>query len=201
MIPRIIHQVWIGPKTMPNEWMRSWRDKNPSLQYELWTEQRILEFGLKNKDKYDYYLATGCYCGACDVARVEILERIGGVYLDADLICLEPIENETFMQKDFFAVPVLTGQINNAVIGSVAGHPILQNYIKRITDAKNLEPPFCTIGASMLTRCILEYLKNDNIEILPTYSFYPKNKRRHLAPAEGKAYANHKWGSTVHLYK
>ena len=29
IIPKIIHQLWIGPNPMPEKWMRTWKEKNP----------------------------------------------------------------------------------------------------------------------------------------------------------------------------
>ena len=201
MVPKIIHQIWIGPKQMPLEWMQTWKDKNPTLKYELWTEKRIDELGLKNRKTYDYYVGRQNYAAAGDVVRAEVLERFGGVYLDADLICVNSIENEPFMQRDFFAVPELNGRMNNAVIGSVAGHPIIQEYRKRIGEVTALEPSDCAVGGLLLGRCIHEYLKKDNIEILPVYSFYPKSHRGYYAPPEGKNYAQHLWGATKNIYE
>lgn len=200
MIPAKIFQVWIGPKKVPMEWMQTWINKNPAMVYELWSEDNIDDFGLVNRDKYDNCIEKGYYAAATDVAKVEILERFGGVYLDADLICLEPIENEPLMQRDFFAVPELNGRVNNAVIGSVAHHPILQEYIKRIGQVESKTDPAAFAGL-VLTRCIYEYLKKDNIEILPSCSFHPVSQRGYKAPIEGKIYANHFWGQTKLLYE
>ena len=37
-IPKIIHQLWIGPKPPPTKFMDTWRDKNPEFQYIRWNE-------------------------------------------------------------------------------------------------------------------------------------------------------------------
>ena len=33
MIPKIIHQIWIGPKKMPIKAMKTWQKKNPNFEY------------------------------------------------------------------------------------------------------------------------------------------------------------------------
>ena len=40
-IPKIIHQIWIGPKPRPHILMDSWRLKNPDFEYILWNEAEI----------------------------------------------------------------------------------------------------------------------------------------------------------------
>ena len=40
-IPKIIHQLWIGPKPAPTKLMQTWKDKNPDFEYILWNEAEI----------------------------------------------------------------------------------------------------------------------------------------------------------------
>jgi len=202
MIPKILHQIWIGPKREPVEWMKTWEEKNPGMKICVWTESGILGLKLKNRALYKEYLDRGEYHGAADIARVEILERYGGVYMDADSICKESIENESIMQVDFFACyehDNHPGRIGNGAFGSVAGHPILKEYIKRMGEAKIIRPIWKTIGGTMFTKVIEDYGK-EKITILPTCSFWPENHNGQKAPIVGKVYAEQKWGTTKKLY-
>ena len=196
-----LHQIWIGDKQMPSEWMQTWRDKNPSMSYNIWREKDIDSFGLRNRDKYDYYYSKGIFDGAADIARVEILEALGGVYIDADSICLEPIEGEWFMNQDFFAAFEYDDRVANGVIGSVPHHMILVEYLKRIARATVLEPACYTIGGTMFTSSIDFCVYNSKVSgvILPTNNFYPKWK--HRGEIKEKIYARQMWGSTKGLYK
>ena len=200
-IEKIIHQVWIGSKKMPIEWMNTWKEKNPSFEYVLWDEEKINKLKLKNRDKYDYFVSKEIYHGAVDIVRIEILDKFGGIYIDADSICLESIENEFFIEKDFFAVKEYEGRIANGTIGAIKGHSILKEYIKRISEAKKIEPPCYTIGGTLFTDCIKNHGKDNRIIILPTYSFYPKDHCGHRAKIEGKSYAKQKWGTSNNLYE
>jgi len=179
--------------------MATWESKNLTMKYVLWDEKAIEAFGLKNKDKYDYFMAKGLYDGACDVARIEILERLGGVYVDADAICLEPIESEWFMTKNFFAGYEYDRRVANGVIGSIAHHPILADYIQRLSEATVLEPACYTVGGTMLTSCIETYGPDPTVAILPSNAFYPKWK--HRGEIKEKIYARQMWASTKGLYK
>jgi len=211
MIPRILHFIWIGNKERPDYWI-SWMVKNPSFEIVFWNEKMIDNFKLKNRKVYDDFYSKEEYFGASDVARIEILERFGGIYMDSDSICKEPIENADFMESDFFAAfehENHPGRIANGVIGSVIGHPILKEYIKRIGEAKKIRPAWNTIGGTMFTDCINDFLEEDflskgekekEVKILPTCTFYPVNHNGQKAPLVGKVYADQLWGSTKNLY-
>lgn len=202
MIPRILHFIWIGNKERPDCWM-NWMSQNPSFEIVFWDEKMIDHFRLKNQKLYDEYYSKGEYHGASDVARIEILERYGGIYMDSDSICLNPIEHEPFMNSDFFVAYEHVnhpGRIANGVIGSIPGHPILKEYIKRIGEAKKIRPIWNTIGGTMLTEIINRWGK-ERITILPTCSFYPVNHNGQIAPVVGSIYANQMWGTTKKLYK
>jgi len=208
MIPKIIHQIWMGPKKMPEDWMQTWRDKNPSMKYVLWREIELEKFDFKFKDKIHYLLFSGKakhynYSVASDIMRIEILDRFGGVYIDADSYCLEPIENEFFMKGDFFVGKIgdqLRGKrrwvnrVANGTIGSIPGHPVLKEYLKRIS--KHNVKKFEGFGGEMLTKCI----KDKDVILLPVCAFTPKDWRRKNAPVEGKVYAKHMWGTGRKCY-
>lgn len=89
-IPRIMHQIWIGPKEPPCLWMDTFRvdymAANPGWQYWLWTDTEVESLPMLNRDIYDEEKDWQC---KADILRLEILWRHGGLYLDADLISLE----------------------------------------------------------------------------------------------------------------
>jgi hypothetical protein len=103
VIPKLLHQIWIGPRPAPRAWIETWRAVNTDFRHRLWTDERIDAFGLRNDDLYRRFLDAGLYDGAADVARVEILHRHGGVYADADSVALRPLDRAPFMRAGFFA--------------------------------------------------------------------------------------------------
>ena len=100
MIPKIIHQIWIGNKNEPTKFMNTWKNKNPEFEYIKWNEEE-----LKNRN-----ISLECLnrvneieemCGKADIIRWELLYKYGGIFLDADSICIEPIDDELMKMKSF----------------------------------------------------------------------------------------------------
>merc|ERR1711920_935191 len=72
-IPKIIHQIWLGGKPIPNafhEWIQSWRKLNPDWQYILWTEETIDQLSMANVRAFDDAKDFGA---KSDILRYEIL--------------------------------------------------------------------------------------------------------------------------------
>ena len=177
-VPKKLHQIWIGGP-LPAEydlWTRSWREHNPGWEYKLWTERDILSFGLRNEKAF---CASPSYGVKSDIARYEILERLGGVYVDTDLECLRPI-NYIVDRCSFFAGTVFGGapQITNSIIGSTPNHSFVSRLVK-----KTNQPVFTRDGMAILeatgpilmTRLFFESIAEYDISnvILPSNYFYP----------------------------
>jgi len=106
----------------------------------LWTEKEIDALNLVNTDKYDYYYRLQKYYGCADIVRVEVLYKYGGIYIDADSICNNPMDD--LLNRDFFAVyvPNMNNRVGNSFIGSTAGNEILTAYIHKISNLTDLDP-------------------------------------------------------------
>jgi mannosyltransferase OCH1-like enzyme len=205
MIPKIIHQIWIGDKLPPLSYMNTWKIKG--YKYMLWNEEKIFNLNLINQDKYDYFLNKKIYYGAADIARIEILNKYGGLYIDADTIRLKDLPEEWF-NYDFFAVKANDDsrwnyRITNGIIGSKSNSSLLEEYINSIKTAIKITPCWNTIGGTMLTNIIVNKFKDDQtILILEPYTFYPVSLRKQVNPAAHNAYGKHIWGSkNKKLYK
>ena len=103
-IPKIIHQIWVGDKSAPLKWMRTWQEKNPDWKYVLWNNEKILNFNFINKNHIKYYWDRKIWHGVADVARYEILYNYGGLMPGADSECLLPIDDIFKNNYDLFAV-------------------------------------------------------------------------------------------------
>lgn len=199
MIPKVIHQIWVGDKNPPEEYFETWK-RLPGFKYELWNEEKLQSLVMLNQSKYDYFIERKIYHGAADIARVEILYNYGGFYVDADTKRLKLLPDEWF-EKDFFAVQAYDHhkwdyRITNGHMGSVKGGDLIAEYRKRIYNAEKWQPCWSTIGGTMLTNIITEnYQEDPNTLILEPYTFYPVDMKGNVLSNENDAYAKHIWGS------
>ena len=86
-IPKVIHQVWIGPE---NRAIRGWMDTFrgiPGWKHVLWTPEKFRQrYGdMVLQQQYD---AEDVVQSKADILRYEVLWREGGVYVDADSVFL-----------------------------------------------------------------------------------------------------------------
>lgn len=89
MIPKKIHQVWIGDKPIPEEhkeWIEKIIQMNPGFEYKMWKSN---EFGENKFTKAA--LDAGEYAYYSDWIRANILYQEGGIYFDTDIELLKPI--------------------------------------------------------------------------------------------------------------
>ena len=91
-IPKIIHQLWIGPKTPPTKFMDTWKNKHEKegFEYIRWTEDEIKKRGFTSQlqNKINDMIEIN---GKADILRWELLYEYGGFFVDADAYCIEPV--------------------------------------------------------------------------------------------------------------
>ncbi|MCK5633032.1 hypothetical protein KAH94_04735 [bacterium] len=139
-IPKIIHQIWIGDK-VPEKFMvfqKEWIKKHPDWEYMFWTQDDIADFGFYN---YELIKESRNPGEISDIMRYEILNKYGGVYIDFDFECLQPLDELNCLYDLYVGVqPLDCGflQLGIGLIGSIPGHPILQHAIKNMKKSWNL---------------------------------------------------------------
>jgi mannosyltransferase OCH1-like enzyme len=146
IIPKIIHQIWVGPKTPPSifkESQESIKRYHPDWEYRLWTDADLADFKLENQKFYD---ESKNYGEKADILRYEVLHRYGGVYLDVDFVCVKPFDILNHSYEFYTSLLPLDcdDTICNAVIGSIPGHEVLRECIESMKDGwlayKHLSP-------------------------------------------------------------
>jgi len=149
-IPKIIHIIWIGHKERPKQifsWIKNFIEKNKDWEVKIWGNQEIEDLKLINKTQYNQMKE---YCGKADIARYEILYRYGGMYIDADTIWLNPINNNllkgslnlTYEKEDL---------ILNGWFSCVKEHPFLKMVIDEIPKRDMNDPAWICVGPKLLT--------------------------------------------------
>lgn len=176
--------------------METWRIRHPRWVYKLWTEDNLPK--IRNRRQFE---GIHSYLGKSDILRFEILNRWGGVYVDADMECLHPLE-ETLCQFKFFASYenelLRPGLITNAIVGSQPHHPILRRLIDEIGQITNpnAAPAWMITGPVLFTKVMKDFQNSRKVALFPDYSFNPVHYKgiKYIGP--GKVYALHHWLST-----
>ncbi|MCF7852605.1 MAG: hypothetical protein K9M07_05130 [Simkaniaceae bacterium] len=185
IIPKIIHQIWIGG-ALPEkyQWMTAtWKEKHPDWTYILWTDDKVKYLDLVNRDQFDQ---APNYGAKADILRYELLERYGGVYIDIDYECLKPFD-QLHYENEFYACALSQSEVANAIIGCIPHHPILKQCIDRVKGVKfdeiDNQSIIKYVGPKMLTHCIFrywcQYRKSPITVFSKEFSFPMPAHRRH----------------------
>lgn len=135
-IPKILHQIWVGPKTPPAYFVtfqEKWKHLHPDWEYHLWTDSELEDLNFELKDLID---ASPNYAEKSDIIRSELLDRFGGVYLDVDMDPFQSLD-ELHKKYDFYCGienPHKIATTNNrlwlgiSIIASAPNHPIMKRW-------------------------------------------------------------------------
>lgn len=138
IIPKKIHYFWFGKKSLPDDFKRnieSWYRYCPDYEICLW-----------NEDNYD--IEKKCYMKQAyqakkwgfvsDYARLDIVNKYGGIYLDTDVELVKPLDDLLYFKLYFGFESVQ--QVNTGQgFGSAGKAPILEEMMTMYDNAKFIE--------------------------------------------------------------
>jgi mannosyltransferase OCH1-like enzyme len=175
LIPKKIHQIWIGGQ-VPEKFkalMQTWKDKHPDWEYKLWTDEDIKNFSFLEPETFFSVHNLG---SKSDIWRYEILYQEGGVYVDIDFECIQPLDQLVHAHSFFTGVGGFD-YINNAIIGSKPEASLFKKIIQllKCTPKEKLEDPWYHTGPLLFTKQVYHYLKEFPEEgiVYPVRFFYP----------------------------
>lgn len=179
-MPRMVHHIWLGGRAMParfieyrDAWIRAW----PKWKFVLWNEEN-LPADLPLSDLIERGENMG---EKSDVARIALVARFGGLYLDLDVAPLQPqVLAARLKRVSALATQARTGWwkdetqgnprlIENAVIGGAPAHPFWQfverelrrNFEDDFLGWRQMAPGFGRTlhrtGPRFLQRCVEEW--------------------------------------------
>ena len=161
MIPKIIHQIWVGPNPLPKrekEFCQKVQEMHPEWEYHLWTDANvpIYQLPLGAQQQYQQFYERKDYAFCADILRIWVVYIHGGIYLDVDFDCLKPLDEFLkfdgllFHHPDAFPEADLT--IVNGAFGMVPLSPIFLHVMRQIM------PDGYWYGPEWFGRMIKEYL-------------------------------------------
>jgi mannosyltransferase OCH1-like enzyme len=206
-ISKKLHQLWIGTKPRPSKFMNTWKDKNPDFEYIIWNEEEFIKRNIvfEAQDKIDSIEEIN---GKADIMRWEILWRYGGVFIDADSICIEPID-EVLMKCNAFAgyenEEARQDLVATGTMGFPPNYPLCREAVdwiltNPVSKKETGQRAWITVGPGLLTR-LLQTNKYPEVKIFPSYYFLPFHYTGLKYFGHEKVYAYQEWGSTKENYE
>ena len=183
---------------MPVEWMQTWKDNHSQWEFILWDNERVDAYDFKNKEKIIHCLNNNLPHGAADIIRYEALYGFGGFVAPADSVCLLPIDDLLDIKEDCFCCYQHEKKrpgLLSPHLGTSVNNRLMEEIINRIPTS--IKRPWVQTGNQLLTDIVSEM--GYPIKIYPSHFFIPIYNDGTIQ--EGKAYADHRWGSTLHLWK
>ncbi|NJL47610.1 MAG: hypothetical protein HC929_09165 [Leptolyngbyaceae cyanobacterium SM2_5_2] len=175
MIPKIFHRIWIGDSEIPldyNKYWQKWKLLHPSWEFKDWGNRNIQELSL-----YSTIERVTSNAAKADIARYEIVYRFGGIYLDCDMDCYQPIDDLIDDSDEF----IVCNQIDDfsclcsiGFFASIPGHSILKHAIDEIVETDleliNSNSNVAEITGPYFFRRVIN---NRKVKKLNTCNFYP----------------------------
>lgn len=197
-IPKVFHRIWFGgPEPAEHRpWAASWLRLHPDWELRTWTEENLP--ALRNQASFDAAVQPA---QRSDIARYELLERFGGVYLDCDFEALKPID-ELLGGVTFFCASEDEVWLSIGIIGCVPGDAVMRTVIAELPASVTRNAGRAInvqTGPQFFTRVVNAARSGRDpqpVTVFPSALFYPY----HFSEPEREgddfpdAYAIHHWG-------
>ena len=194
-IPQTFHRIWVGGEPMSAEheqFGEAFAHHHPDWEMRLWTEDDLPELGIGARERERVRPRTEL----SNLMRYEVLRRYGGVYVDTDVDCLRPL-TPLLRGIEAFAALEAPGRVGNAILGSVAGHPVFERAARlaRLTLGVGAHSGDAN-GPYFFTLLLEQELDHEsNVAIFGAELFYPYpwNELERRGEAFPDAYTVHHW--------
>lgn len=171
---KTINYCWFGPNKKPKRVLKcidSWKQYMPDWEIKEWNENN---YDVESSKYTSKHYKNNKYAFVSDYARVDIINKHGGLYFDTDVELLKDISD--LCQTNFFALEKSPGDIGT--IGTGLGfycepnNKILQEFLDTLNDNIYMFPN------DVITQIFVKYgnkiLKNNKeIQECKGFKIYP----------------------------
>lgn len=201
MIPKIIHQIWVGGKPLPDEYAcyaETWKRHFPDWEYRLWTDNDDYSW-MRNEEGFR---TASTLSGRSDWLRHELMVEFGGMYIDTDFECLRNFES-LIANVPAWSASESAGVISVGIMGAEQGHPAFRYAVEHLPEWVAANPkanPALQTGPGFFTALIARYHRNGGPrlkvygpDLFYPYSYYEKHRKGEAFP---NAVAVHHWAAS-----
>lgn len=204
MIPRTLHVIWVGDESKrPDNCIATWREHNPDWTLKLWGNAELADYGWTNA-RHMREMAPRELNGVADLMRWEILYHEGGFLVDADSVCLRPLEPWLFEGEACACWESELKRPGLIAAGYVASVPENPFFGQMILDLQN-QPTVVdrrawqSVGPLFLTESHRAQ-QYQGLTIWPSHFFIPRHFSGLEYTGSGSIFAAQAWGSTLDCY-
>lgn len=204
MVPKVLHFIWVGDENRrPDNCIDTWRARNPGWQIRIWGNAELFGRTWRNS-RHMSAMAERELNGVADLMRYEILHEEGGFAVDADSVCLRPLE-DWLLEPAVFACweselsrPGLLAACN---IGAERGNDLMDRVIEDIRAEESVVDRLAwkSTGPQKLTE-VWRREAYANLTIYPSHYFIPEHYSGVKYTGRGPVFATHLWAGTRGLY-
>jgi mannosyltransferase OCH1-like enzyme len=203
MIPKILHFVWVGDESKrPDNCINTWKKLNPTYKVYVWGNKDYE----KNKWANAQHMAE-MYMhelnGVADMMRYEIIHAHGGIALDADSVCVRPLEDWLLEPSEFSCWESETLRPNLIAAGCIASVPKSPFFEQVIQDIKQ-KPTVIDTRAWLTTgpQALTDTWNKTKypLTIYPSHYFIPNHFCGTPYAGTGQVFAEQYWASTHGTY-
>lgn len=179
MIPQKLHIIWLGDdEERASRNVETWVQHNPDWEITVWSHADLRERAWMNATHMMQMIKQDMN-GVVDLMRWEILYNEGGLVIDADSICLRPLDDRLLDCEAFacweseISCP---GLIAADFVACAAHNPFIGQLILDIQNESSVveDLAWVTVGAHRLTKNYRAY-QYHALNILPSHSFMPEH--------------------------
>ncbi|NJD19593.1 MAG: hypothetical protein FIA95_09980 [Gemmatimonadetes bacterium] len=205
MIPRIVHQVWLGadraePPPHMDAASGTWAAVNPGWEHRVWTAPEVEDlFARSRPDLLGLYRGYPHWVQRADAARYLILHEQGGVYADMDVACVGSLE--PLCGEELVLAPTWPFGLSNDLMMSRPGHPFFRAVLDGLPAAfRRWHRPWIPPYVQVLSGGGSSYLTSVWRRMSPHVRARLLTEAEYGHPGAGPALVSHLPGSSWHAW-
>lgn len=189
MIPKIIHYCWFGkqPKgELIERCIASWKKTCPDYTLVEWNEDT---FTIASHPFTQRMYNEKKFAFVADYVRLTALKERGGIYLDTDMLLVQPLDN--LLNTSLLLGKESSTYISCGMIGSIPNHPFIEAMRSQYDTITTLRP-----NPVIMTELYTHTQPSDTCVMEPE-AFYPFDahsiQNYHYQPLGPHVYGVHLW--------
>ena len=184
MIPKIIHQIWIGNNLISEEhngFIQKWKEMYSDYAYILWDNERVDKENIIPYEKHKYFYSDKYpIVLKADLLRYKIIKKYGGIYVDVDTEPLRKMD-ESILNYRFFGGIQSNNQVAIGIFGADVECPLIVNTCENVINNIELKlESNCSVnwidqltGPEYFDRICNPYRSSPDYKFLSPKFFYP----------------------------